>query len=159
MRLYSITCPAIAVLALVTPAYAALMLTSAGATDGFTLTTYVSGYNAQYGPLAQGIAPNGNVITGSLLGSKIYVFKDVDGQTLASAVSSTPYTAQTGNSNWAMTTAGGQVYGAQLQGNAVYEHFASDGSFSPIPNLQAAGLFNTLGIWGNPVNGHIIAGS
>src|ERR1700676_5310387 len=78
----SFACIAGALLAVVTPARAALMLTAAGTSDGFTLTTFVSGYNAQYGPLAQGIAPNGNVITGSLLGQKIYVFHDVDGQTL-----------------------------------------------------------------------------
>jgi hypothetical protein len=140
-------------------AEAVLSLTPQGIGDGFTLTTFVSGFNAQYGPLAQGIAPNGNVITGSALGLKIFVFNDVDGQTLASAVASPSYTAQTGNPNFAMTTAGGQVYGAQLQGNAIYEKFNSDGTFSPIPNLQALGLFNNLGMWGNPVNGHIIAAS
>src|SRR5437870_5372589 len=155
----SIVCAALVLLVIVLPAHAALTLTPAGVSDGFALTTFVSGFNAQYGPLAQGIAPNGNVITGSLLGAKIFVFNDVDGQTLASAVSSISYAAQTGNANFAMTTAGGQVYGAQLQGNAIYEKFANDGTFSPIPNLVAAGLFNNLGMWGNPVNGHIIAAS
>jgi len=149
---------AVASLALVTPARAALMLNAAGTSDGFTLTTFVSGYNAEYGPLAQGIAPNGNVITGSLLNTKIYVFSDVDGQTLASAVGSTSYTCTTSNCNFAMATAGGQVYGAQAQGGA-YEHFANDGSFTPIPNLQAAGLLDNLGMWGDPINGHIIASS
>jgi PEP-CTERM motif len=154
----SFACIAVALLVVVTPARAALMLTAAGTTDGFTLTTFVSGYNFEYGPLAQGIAPNGNVITGSLLNTKIYVFNDVDGQTLASAVGSTSYTCTTGNCNFAMATAGGQVYGAQAQGG-VYEHFANDGSFSPIPNLQAAGLSDNLGMWGDPVNGDIIASS
>ena len=154
----SYACIAVALLAIVTPARAALTLTPAGIADGFTLTTFVSGFNAQYGPLAQGIAPNGNVITGSLLNNRIYVFDDVDGQTLANAVTSVPYTCQTGNCNYAMTTAGGQVYGAQAQGG-VYEHFANDGSFTPIPNLQAAGLVSYLGMWGDPVNGHIIASS
>ena len=149
---------AVASLALVTPARAALMLNAAGTSDGFTLTTFVSGYDAEYGPLAQGIAPNGNVITGSLLNTKIYVFSDVDGQTLASAVGSTSYTCTTSNCNFAMATAGGQVYGAQAQGG-VYEHFANDGSFTPIPNLQAAGLLDNLGMWGDPINGHIIASS
>ena len=140
------------------PAEAGLILTQAGTNDGFILTTFVSGYDAQYGPLAQGIAPDGNVITGSEFNGQIYVFKDVNGQTLSSALSSVPYTAQTGNPNYAMTTAGGQVYGAQLNGG-VYQHFASDGTSTPIPNLQAAGLLNNLGMWGNPVNGHILAAS
>jgi hypothetical protein len=154
----SFACIAVASLALVSPARAALMLTAAGTSDGFTLTTFVSGYSAEYGPLAQGIAPNGNVITGSLLNTKIYVFNDVDGQTLASAVGSTSYTCTTNNCNFAMATAGGQVYGAQAQGG-VYEHFANDGSFSPIPNLQADGLLDNLGMWGDPVNGDIITSS
>jgi hypothetical protein len=145
--------------ALVSPVYASLTLTQAGISDGFTLSTFVSGYSAQYGPLAQGIAPDGNVITGSALGLKVYVFSDVDNQTLTSAITSVPYTAQTGNPNFAMTTAGGQVYGVQVQGAGVFEQFASNGTFAPIPNLQAAGLFGYLGMWGDPVNGHIIAGS
>jgi PEP-CTERM motif-containing protein len=155
---------AVSLLVAVMPANASLTLTAAGISDGFTLTTFLSGYSAQYGPLAQGIAPNGNVITGSLLntsagfGPTIMVFKDVDGQHLTDALFSPSYTCITGNCNFAMTTAGGQVYGAQAQGG-VYEHFNSDGSFSPIPNLVAAGLFDNLGMWGDPVNGHIITTS
>lgn len=149
---------AVAFLTVLAPANATLMLTPAGVSDGFTLTTFVSGYNGQYGPLAQGIAPNHNVITGSALDQKIYVFKDADGQTLTSAVTSVPYTCETGNCNFAMATAGGQVYGAQAFGG-IYYHFSSDGSFSPIANLTAANLRGYLGMWGNPVNGHLIAAS
>jgi hypothetical protein len=154
----SFACMVVALLALVTPGRAGLILTPTGVSDGFTLTTFVSGYDAEYGPLAQGIAPDGNVITGSLLGNKIYVFNDVNGQTLSSAVSSTPYTCQTSNCNFAMATAGGQVYGAQAFGG-VYEQFANNGSFTPIPNLQADGLLSNLGMWGDPVNGDIISSS
>jgi hypothetical protein len=82
----------------------------------------------------------------------------VDGQTLATALASTPYACTTGNCNFAMTTAAGQVYGAQAIGG-VYEHFANNGSFSPIPNLQADNLVDSLGVWGDPVNGHIISAS
>lgn len=150
----SLFCTAAALLAAVEPAHAGLMLTQAGIDLGFSLTTFVSGYSAQYGPLAQGIAPNGRVITGSLLNTRIYAFNDVDGQTLASAVSSVPYTCETGNCNFSMTTAGGQAYGAQASGG-VYYRFAGDGSFTPIPNLQAAGLRGSFGMWGNPVDGHL----
>ena len=154
----SLTSIALTLLAAVMPAYAGLVLTPAGISDGFTLSTFVSGYSAQYGPLAQGIAPNGDVITGSLLNHQIYVFHDIDGQTLANAVSLTPYTCQTGNCNFAMATVGGQVYGAQASGG-VFLHFASDGSSSPIPNLQAARLFGFFGMWGSPADGHLIASS
>src|SRR5690349_10995883 len=82
------------------PAHSALALTQAGIDAHFSLSTFVSGYNfpGLYGPLSQGIA-GGNVITGSGGDQKIYVFKDVDGQTLASAVSATPYSCQTSNCN------------------------------------------------------------
>jgi PEP-CTERM motif len=141
-----------------TPSKAALILNQTGINEGFTLTTFLSGYNAQYGPLAQGVLPNGQIITGSLLGTKIYVFNDFDGQMLANAVSATSYSCTTGNCNFAMATAGGQVYGAQAQGG-IYLHFNSDGSSTPIPNLQAAGLTSNLGMWGNPVNGHLVSSS
>ncbi len=142
-----------------TPVDASLTLTPAGIADGFTLSTFVSGYNASYGPLAQGILPSGNVITGSLItpGPHIYVFADVDGQTLSSALSATPYVCATGNCNFAMTTAGGQVYGAQAFGGH-YLHFANDGSSSPIGGT-VAGLTSFLGMWADPVNGHIISAS
>ena len=144
----------------VTPARAGLVLTQAGIDDGFSLTAFVSGYNfgGNYGPLSQAILPSGNVVTGSVGDGKVYVFNDTDGQTLASAVSSTPYACQTGNCNFAMATAGGQAYGAQAFGG-VYEHFANDGSFTPIPNLQAANLVSYLGMWANPVTGHLISAS
>ena len=77
------------------PAPAELVLNQTGIDDGFTLTTFLSGYRAQYGPLAQGSLPNGQIITGSLLGTQIYVFNDVDGQTLVDAVSATSYTCTT----------------------------------------------------------------
>jgi hypothetical protein len=137
-------------------AHAGLTLTADGVSLGFTLTTFLSGYNAQYGPLAQGIASNGNVITGSLLNNQIYVFRDVDGQTLSNAVTSVPYTCMTGNCNYAMTTAGGSVYGAQAFGG-VYQTFANNGTFTPVAGLS--NLTSYLGMWGDPVNGHIISAS
>jgi hypothetical protein len=149
-------------LAVVTPVKADLMLTAAGITDGFTLTEFVGGYNfgggVNYGPLAQGILPNGNVVTGSYGDGKIYVFNDTDGQTLGSAVSATTYAGPLSPNQWAMTTAGGQAYGARQSGG-VYEQFANNGSFTPIPNLQAAGLLSNQGMWGDPLNGHIISAS
>src|SRR5256885_6372275 len=144
-RLATILVSASVCWSLASPAEASLTLTPAGLADGFTLSTFVSGYTAQYRPLAQGILPNGNVLTGSLINTPnvgpptIFVFPDVDGQTLATALSKTPYACETGNCNFAITTAGGQVYGAQAFGG-IYYHFASDGSQTPIPNLVAAGL-------------------
>jgi len=149
-------------LAIVTPVRADLTLTAAGIADGFTLTEFVGGYSfgggINYGPLAQGILPNGNVVTGSYGDGKIYVFNDINGQTLSSAVSSTTYAPPFSGGQWAMTTVGGQAYGARQSGG-VYEQFANNGSFTPIPNLQADGLFSNQGMWGDQLNGHIISAS
>jgi hypothetical protein len=149
-------------LAMAPVAHAALSLTAAGITDGFVLSTFVNGYSfGTYGPLGQGIDSAGHVITGSAGDGKVYVFKDIDNQTLASAISATPYAAQTGNSNLAMTTLNGHVYGAQLQGPADYREFFDDGSSTPLPGAVNApgGLTNDLGLWGDPSSGFLFAAS
>ena len=157
--------PPLAALALLfaftTPSFSIpLTLTAQGTALGLTLTTFVSGYDFRgiYGPISQGVGSNGKIITGSAGDNKVYVLNDVDNQLLSDALFANPYTCQTGNCNFAMATAGGQVYGAQAFGG-IYEHFANDGTFTPIPNLQGLGLFGNLGVWGNPTNGHLIAGS
>jgi hypothetical protein len=159
-RQYQIFCALIGVAGVfASPAHATLALTPTGTTDGFTLTPFVSGYNfgGNYGPLSQGILPDGNVITGSVGDGKIYIFPNANGQTLGSAISATSYTFQTGNPNWAFATAGGNVYGAQLFGGA-YESFSNTGSFTAITG-QVQNYADYLGMWGDPANGHIIAAS
>lgn len=145
------------------PANAALTLTQAGIDAGFNLTTFVSGYNfANYGPLSQGILSNGNVVTASAGDLKVYVFSDVDNQTLGNAISSTPYVPINGNQNYAMTTAGNRVFGAQLFGG-VYEEFFANGTHTQLPGLATANngpaLTSFLGMWGHPTNGHIVSAS
>jgi hypothetical protein len=149
----------LALFAAVIPAQAGpLALTADGVSRGFTLTTFVDGYNfGNYGPLAQAILPNGKVITGSVGDRKIYIFNDVDNQHLSDAEAAIPYSCETSNCNFAMTTAGGEAYGAQLFGGRYY-HFDSTGARTLLPG-DAGGLFNYLGMWFNPVNGHIIAAS
>jgi hypothetical protein len=145
------------------PAHAQLALTPQGIADGFTLTTFLSGYApTQYGPLAQGILPDGNVLTGSaFIGTPgvgtIYIFKNSNNQTLSDALSATTYAFATGNPQYAIATAGGQVYGAQAFGG-IYEHFDNSGAQTPIAGLPT-NLRSFLGMWGNPVNGHIISSS
>lgn len=148
---------AVALSAALSPAaHAGLTLTTDGINAGFTLSTFVSGYNfGNYGPLSQAVLPNGNIITGSVGNQQIYVFKDVDNQTLGDAISATPYTCETGNCNFAMATVGGQAYGGQLFGGQYY-HFANDGSYVPIGGATAADLRDYLGIWGS-VSGKLIA--
>jgi hypothetical protein len=139
------------------PAHAGLTLTAAGIADGFILSTVVTnGFSASYGPLGEAILPNGNFITGSAATGNLYIFKDIDGQALGDALSAIPYTFTTSNPQYVMATVGGQAYGAQVGGSA-FVKFANDGSFTPIPGL--AGLSSYYGIWGNQINGHLIASS
>jgi hypothetical protein len=155
------SCAAAVVLA--GPAHAQLALTSQGVADGFTLSTFLSGYTpAAYGPLAQGILPNGNVVTGSaFIGTPgvgtIYIFKDTDNQNLGSALSSATYAFTTSNPQYAMATAGGQVYGAQAFGG-IYEQFDNSGAHTAIAGVPTT-LRSYLGMWGDPVNGHIVSSS
>jgi MYXO-CTERM domain-containing protein len=137
-------------------AHAALTLTAPGIADGFSLTTVVGGYFGTYGPLGEAILPDGNFVSASASTDRIYVFKDVDGQTLSNALVATPYAFQTGNPQYVMATVGGKAYGAQVQGGA-FVQFANDGSFAPIPGLT--GLTSNLGMWGDTSNGHLIASS
>ena len=146
---------------LANPVHATLTLTPIGIADGFTLSTFLSGYPpAGYGPLAQGILPNGNVLTGSAFASPpftVFVFPDVDGQTLATAITSAPYAPTTGNPQFAIATAGGEVYGAQAFGGH-YVQFLANGTFVPISGA-VAGITSFLGMWGDPANGDIISAS
>jgi len=70
-----------------------LALTTAGITDGFNLTPFVTGFpGSGMGPLGLVVAPNGNVIIDSTSDGRNYVFADIDGQTIADNLSSTPFT-------------------------------------------------------------------
>lgn len=141
------------------PANATLTLTTAGMSDGFNLSTFVSGYPAAtYGPLSVGVLPDGNLITGSYANSALYIFADTDGQTLGSALSKIPYTYQTSNPQYIFATVNGQVYGAQVAGGT-FGQFSNTGVFTPIPNLASAGVTAYYGMWADPANNDLIASS
>lgn len=147
-------------LATAIPAHASLMLTMAGVNDGFSLSTFVSGYPAaEYGPLSVGVLPDGNLITGSFANAALYIFSDADGQTLGSALSKIPYTFQTGNPQYIFATVDGEVYGAQVGGSGTFGQFSNSGAFTPIPNLAAAGVTADYGMWADPANNDLIASS
>src|SRR5258708_12754742 len=79
----------------VVSARADLALTPAGIADGFVLTKFATGlpsFNTE-GPFGITLASNGNVIAFDFASSTNYVFKDVDGQTPATALLLTPANA------------------------------------------------------------------
>lgn len=102
------------------------------------------------GPFGVAVANNGNVIVSDNGTSLRYAFHDVDGQTPASALHTSPSTSGV----IAYATAGGQAYGAE---NGHFVQFNNDGTVNHV--LTGVTTSPDLGMWGNPVNGHILASS
>jgi PEP-CTERM motif len=138
------------VLSLAVPANASLMVTPAGATLGFSLTNFVTGFGVSgfgIGPLGMAVNSDGNVIVDASNLSANYVFADVDGQNLTNALSHTPFSGFPP----AYATSNGAVWGS----NATrLVKFNNDGTINTTYNIS--GLSITNGLWTNPVNGHLI---
>ena len=130
----------------------ALDLTAAGIADGFTLSEFVSGFaNNGVGPLGMAVNSDGNVIVNdnSEVGGLNYVFKDVDGQTVAAALGTAPNPgfppayAFSNGSVWGSTgfsPAGGQPEPARSSNSTTMEPsirytpiFPSRTVYGPIP--------------------------
>ena len=128
-------------------------LTAAGTADGFTLTTFATtnpgNVGCCAGPFGVAVASDGNIIVSST--GHRYVFNDTDGQTQASALFTQPSSSFT----TAYATAGGHAYGSDGLGHFV--QFNNDGTINHILTGVTAGP--DLGMWGNPVTGHIEASS
>jgi hypothetical protein len=129
-------------------------LTAAGMADGFTLTTFATtnpgNTGCCAGPFGVAVASSGNIIVATGSGSR-YVFADTDGQTVGSAL----FTQTSTSGTQAYATAGGQAYGGDGQGHFV--EFNANGTINHILTGVTAGP--DLGMWGNPVTGHIEASS
>ncbi len=145
--------PAIVTLAVSGVQASSLQLTATGVADGFALTTFATTNpgNTGYGTFGIAIGSDGNVITSNFPDDTRYVFKDMDGQTLSSALHTvTP----SGSSGTAFATAGGHAYGG-VSGQFV--EFNNDGTVNHV--LTGVTATTYLGMWGNPVGGHIVATS
>lgn len=127
-------------------------LTAAGTAMGFTLSTIVSGLPTSNGNsfdvLGSAVNSDGNIILNNSSNRTNYVFKDMDGQTVADALSSAPFNGFAS----AFAFANGSVWASA---NGGLTKLNNDGSvaqvYSDIPSTQ--------GMWTNPVTGHLIAGS
>lgn len=136
------------------PASATLALTPQGIADGFTLTTFATvlpgNTNCCAGPFGVAVNGAGNVVVG--LGSgPLYVFPDVDGQTPATAL----FTQTTNSFVGAYAASGGVVYGSTFGG----PYFSLNPNGTVANGDAFPGLLSNLGMWTNPVNGHIISQS
>lgn len=131
-----------------------LTLTAAGVADGFALSTFATtnpgNTGCCAGPFGIAVASSSNIIVSDGGTGNLYVFTDSDGQTLGSALFTQPSSSGTS----AYATAGGNAYGAQ---GGQFVEFNPNGTVNHVLTGVAAGP--DLGMWGNPVNGHIIATS
>jgi hypothetical protein len=146
--------PMLAVFAAPEAAYCnSLALTSQGISDGFTLTTFATTNPGNTGccggPFGVAVTNNGNVIVSTGNGPS-YVFADTDGQTIGSAL----FTRSSNSFVQAYAPASGNAYGTQ---NGRYVEFNNDGTVNH--TLTSVTPTPSLGMWGNPTNGHIIAAS
>ena len=133
-----------------------MALTPDGIADGFTLTTFATtnpgNTGCCAGPFEVAVNSAGNVLVNTGSGT-LYVFRDVDGQTPGSAL----FTQSSNNYVGAFTASGGVVYGSTFGGN--YESFNPDGTVANSNVFPLLANKSYLGMWTNPVNGHIISNS
>jgi hypothetical protein len=140
-----------AIVATAHPAHAVLTLTPAGTALGFSASTFVSGLPdiITEGPFGLALTGNGNVLVSDVANATRYVFADVDNQTPANALFTTP------------SSSSGQGYasgvGAAYGGNgSTFVRFNEDGTAGPalVPTVAP-----NLGIAADPSTGHLIATS
>lgn len=134
-------------------AEAALTLTAAGLSNGFSLSLFADGFPATgycCGPLGVATSPNGKIIVQDYADGVNKGFNDVTGQTYASAVSSVPYASHGYGS--AITNAGGVLYATHDSAGGYVERLNADGSFNS--HLTTTGI-GKGGIWTNPATGHL----
>jgi hypothetical protein len=136
------------------PAQAALTLTSAGTTDGFSLSTFYSGDPSTfYGLLGVTTTASGEVIAASLTRNQLSLLADVDGQTPASILLTTPVPGP----SYSVATAGGNTYYAPGFGGGYYRVNTTTLALTPLSLTTPVTSY--LGMWANPVNGDLISSS
>lgn len=141
-------------LALSGPAQAALTLTAAGTTDGFSLSTYYSGDPSSfYGLLGVTTTASGEVIATSYARSQLSLLADVDGQTPASILLTTSVPGPA----YSVATAGGNTYYSAGFGGGYYRVNTTTLALTPLTLTTPVTSF--LGMWPNLVNGDLISSS
>jgi len=136
-------------------ANAALSLTAAGISDGFTLSLFVDQVPASSsfccGPL--GIATNsfGQVVMQDYPNGRNYVFNDVDNQHFSANLSSAPFASSSYGA--AITNSGGTLFATNRDAGSIIYRLNADGSInSPLTGTGIGGH----GLWTNPVTGHLV---
>jgi len=148
---------AIAALASSFPSIAngAITLTPAGISQGFTLSTYATGFpvdtstSALFDPSGQGIGPAGITFTGSnvLIGNAtgtLYIMPDVDGQAVTGSTTSVSYSHP--RDAFGLVSAGGTLYMTQQKVDISHIHISLPPTADPgsIVQINPNGTLNQL---------------
>lgn len=139
------------------PANAALTLTAASIAQGFTLTTFASGFPTTghcCGPLGIGFTSSGGVLVSDYTGTVAKFATNTDNQTYASA-------SITGGYGWGLPVGiaqyGGKFYMADRSNGGRVIEISSDGAFV---GVVATGIPLATGIVADPATGKLyVSGS
>jgi hypothetical protein len=113
-RLVARAAAILAIAALSCPTYATLMVTAAGTSDGFSLSTFISAPSSYYYALGAGTLSDGTIVVAGYSAGLLYKFNDTDNQTPANALQSVSFPGA-----FTCTTAAAQAYcegGAETSG-------------------------------------------
>jgi hypothetical protein len=130
-------------------AHAGMVLTPAGITEGFTLSTFVNAVpsNGAVGPVGIGFPGGGNVMVSGYANGQMRVFSDTDGQAFSAGALGSTYG---GNDAAGLTNIGSTMYLARQAANRV-DIVSSAGV--QLSTLSPVIVFAT-GMAGNSTNGH-----
>jgi len=130
-------------------AHAVLTLTADGIADGFSLSTFYTDPGVYYGVINLATASDGSILATGYARGQVYRFNDVDGQSFGSAVASASLPGA-----FAMAAAGGRVYAT---GGGTFYSISTGLAATPL--TLTPGVSSSLGLWGNPVTGHLLSAS
>lgn len=141
------------------PAHAGLTLTAAGIAEGFTLSTFASGFTSNssgVGPISTAYPVSGGVLATSYATGEVIRFAtDSDNQVIGGVgvtVASSGYSAPTG-----MASAGGKVYMVE-QGNGKLDQLNDDGTLNhTVPTTLS--LADSTGLAADPLTGLLYVSS
>jgi len=140
------------------PANATLVITAAGAADGFSLSTFYSGDPSTfYGLLDFANGNAGQVIATSYARGLLERLNDMDGQTPATVLGTVPVPA--GAAYSVVTTPSGVYYGGNGSGYYKVNPTTLGTTLLTLSQVSGQNPTSYLGMWANPVTGHLISSS
>ena len=140
------------------PANAALVITAAGAADGFSLSTFYSGDPSTfYGLLDFANGNAGQVVATSYARNQLELLNDVDGQTPGTVLGTVPVPA--GAAYSVVTTPSGVYYGGNGSGYYKVNPTTLGTTLLTLSQVSGQNPTSYLGMWANPVTGHLISSS